>query len=387
MSVKFLVVDDEPDVELLIRHRFRKQIRAGEYDFVFAGNGEEALARLEENDDVEIVLSDINMPKMDGLALLTALGTVDRLLKVIMVSAYGDLDNIRTAMNRGAFDFVTKPIDFTDLEVTIAKSLREVDVLRQARSLQRRMGALEKELDIARRIQLSMLPTSFPNLPEFDLHGLAAPAREVGGDFYDYVEKGDNRLGITIGDVAGKGLGAALFMAISRTVMHATALRDLSVEACVRQANTLLEAETKAMPAMFVTVLYAEMDTSTGEVTYCNAGHNPPLLIRANGEGTYLSAPKGLSLCLLPDFEFHSAQVKLEPGDVLLFYTDGVTEAFNGNRDEFTEERLARCVCEATDPSPKGITEHVLKEVRAHAGSMPQSDDITMLALRYKGSA
>ena len=128
---KILVVDDEPDLEILIRQKFRKKIREGEYDFVFAGNGRHALEQLEQHPDVEIVLSDINMPEMDGLTLLSKLNDQHVLLKAVIVSAYGDMENIRMAMNRGAFDFVTKPVDFYDLELTIEKTLSHVRQLRQ----------------------------------------------------------------------------------------------------------------------------------------------------------------------------------------------------------------------------------------------------------------
>lgn len=128
---KILVVDDEPDLEMLIRQKFRKKIREGEYDFVFAGNGRHALEQLEQHPDVEIVLSDINMPEMDGLTLLSKLNDQHVLLKAVIVSAYGDMENIRSAMNRGAFDFVTKPVDFSDLELTIEKTLSHVRQLRQ----------------------------------------------------------------------------------------------------------------------------------------------------------------------------------------------------------------------------------------------------------------
>lgn len=128
---KILVVDDEPDLEILIRQKFRKKIREGEYDFVFANNGRHALEQLEQHPDVEVVLSDINMPEMDGLTLLSKLNEQHALLKAVIVSAYGDMENIRTAMNRGAFDFITKPVNFLDLELTIEKTLAHVAQLRQ----------------------------------------------------------------------------------------------------------------------------------------------------------------------------------------------------------------------------------------------------------------
>ncbi len=128
---KILVVDDEADLEILIKQKFRKQIRENQYEFVFAENGRRALERLEEHTDVDVVLSDINMPEMDGLTLLTRLNEKHSLLKSVIVSAYGDMENIRTAMNRGAFDFVTKPVDFNDLELTIEKTLKHVIQMRE----------------------------------------------------------------------------------------------------------------------------------------------------------------------------------------------------------------------------------------------------------------
>lgn len=128
---KILVVDDEPDLEVLIRQKFRKKIRANEYEFIFAHNGVHALEQLQLHKDVDIVLSDINMPEMDGLTLLSKLNEKHKLLKSVIVSAYGDMENIRTAMNRGAFDFITKPVDFTDLEMTIEKTLKHVNYIKK----------------------------------------------------------------------------------------------------------------------------------------------------------------------------------------------------------------------------------------------------------------
>ena len=144
---KILVVDDEPDLEILIKQKFRKQIRAKEYQFIFAGNGKEALSTLESADDVDIVLSDINMPEMDGLTLLGHLSELSPLIKSVMVSAYGDMDNIRTAMNRGAFDFITKPIDFGDLSITMEKTLEYVRQVRKTLTAIRENNILKMYVD------------------------------------------------------------------------------------------------------------------------------------------------------------------------------------------------------------------------------------------------
>lgn len=153
-----LVVDDEPDLELLVAHKFRKRIGQGEFSFRFAHNGEEALRILEQEPSIELIVTDINMPVMDGLTLLCHVSRLPRLTKTVIVSAYDDLENIRIAMNRGAYDFLTKPIDFADLETTIDKTLRELNELRQGLVARAQLANLEYELQLATKIQRSILP-------------------------------------------------------------------------------------------------------------------------------------------------------------------------------------------------------------------------------------
>ena len=188
MPHRILIVDDEPDLEQLIRQRFRKQVVQKEYEFVAAFNGLEALDILKEDNEIDLVLTDINMPRMDGLTLLKEIRELNNpVLRAIVISAYGDMENIRTAMNRGAFDFVTKPIDFEDLRITIQKTLDEISSLKKSLEDRDRLLAVQQELDIARHIQLSILPQNnhtFPDRNEFDLAATITPAREVGGDFY-----------------------------------------------------------------------------------------------------------------------------------------------------------------------------------------------------------
>jgi sigma-B regulation protein RsbU (phosphoserine phosphatase) len=184
--VRLLVVDDEPDLESLIRQKFRKKIREGNYDITFAGNGQQALEVLDQDDGIDVILTDINMPVMDGLTLLARLAERDGLYKSVVISAYGDLDNIRTAMNRGAFDFITKPIDFADLEITIEKTISEVHKLKQGLEATRNLIAVQHELQVASRIQESILPKTFPPFPDrhdIEVFATKTPARPGGGVF------------------------------------------------------------------------------------------------------------------------------------------------------------------------------------------------------------
>ena len=384
--VRILVVDDEPDLELLIRQKFRKRIRAQELDFSFAGDGVEALKHLQNGSEIDIVLTDINMPRMDGLSLLGKIQELDNVLKVVIVSAYGDMDNIRTAMNRGAFDFITKPINFDDLEITIRKTHRELEELRKASTLQKKLSVLHRELEIASQIQLSTLPSRFPAFPDrtdFDLYAMMIPAQEVGGDFYDFFLIDEDHLGFVLGDVSGKGIGAALFMAITRTMIRATALRGLSASECLEHVNKVLHPET--MPRMFVTAVFGVLDTSTGVVEYCCAGHHPPILLRE--DCTVEEAPRtgGLGLCLVPEFGYTSKSLQLRRGESLLLYTDGVTEAVNDENEQFGEERLVACLDGCHDEAPADVVRDVLRSVTRFSDGRTQSDDITMLALKYAG--
>jgi phosphoserine phosphatase RsbU/P len=377
MSLHILVVDDEPDVELLIRQRFRRQIRADEFAFNFARDGVEALQILEEHPSIELVLSDINMPRMDGLTLLRHIAELNRLLKVVIVSAYWDLESIRTAMNRGAFDFITKPIDFSDLDATIAKTSDEILMLRKAILSERELTSLRRELDIARDIQLSFCPLEIKG--QFSgarVHGLACPAKEVGGDFYDFFPLGGDRFGFAIGDVAGKGLGAALFMAVTRTMIRATALQQLSPSTVLDHVNAVLGEDAPAR--IFVTCIYGTLEAESGTVTYSNAGHNPPLLIREDGPPKMLGDVRGPALCLMKGVAYRENVLQLAPSDTLLLYTDGVTEAMGVNGLRFEEEGLLRSASEERI-GEESLAARIMKSVRGF--SVPeQHDDITLLA-------
>lgn len=384
--IHILVVDDEPDLELLIRQKLRRQIRAGGVRFTYAGDGVEALEVLEQDDAISLVLTDINMPRMDGLSLLGRITELDRLLKVIIVSAYGDMSNIRTAMNRGAFDFITKPISFDDLTVTIQKTHRELEVHRQASRVQRQLTALHREVEIASQIQLSMLPSAFPAFPdcgEFELCATMIPAQEVGGDLYDCFLIGEDRLGFVIGDVSGKGVGAALFMAITRTILRATALRGLAPADCVREVNRVLYPES--MPQMFVTLVYGVLDRASGAVSLCNAGHNKPYLVRAGGAVEVVDGARGIAVCLTRDFAYAPTDLALEPGDNLVLYTDGVTEAAGPDRHQFEDERLEGCLGQAGGELPSEVIRDVLRSVEDFTAGAPPADDVTLLVLQYVG--
>ena len=385
MKPKILVVDDEPDLELLLRQKFRRKVRSGQLELIFARSGVEALQQLEVHDDVDLVLSDINMPEMDGLTLLQQLDNLDHDLRAVMVTAYGDMKNIRTAMNRGAFDFVTKPIDFDDLQATIDKTLEHLSVMREAMRSRDELVALRQELGVAAQMQESILPTDFPRHPRYEVHASMTPAREVGGDFYDFFRLEDDSLGIVVADVSGKGVPAALFMMVSRTLMKGTAIGKSDPAACLAEVNQLLTESNEE--AMFVTLFYARFDPVTGHLEYANAGHNLPYVVKSSGEVLQIECDPGLVLGVIPDFEFPGGALQLEPGDALFFYTDGINEAMNEDGVEFGDDRLTRLLAEAAGSSASDFSERVVQAVHEHAGEAPQSDDITCMTLDFRGDA
>jgi sigma-B regulation protein RsbU (phosphoserine phosphatase) len=382
---KILVVDDEPDLQELIRQKFRNKIKANEYEFHFAENGVQALEKIANDGAIDLILTDINMPVMDGLTLLSKINDLNnKLLKSVIVSAYGDMENIRTAMNRGAYDFITKPIDLKDLEITIEKSLKEIEEYKLILSSQTKLIALQQELDIANVIQTSILPKTFPPFPdrkEFDIYAKMIPAKEVGGDLYDFFLIDKYRLGVVIGDVSGKGIAAALLMAVCKTLLKATAYKGIPADNILSEVNNILFEESPSN--MFVTVFYGVLDTRSGAFEYSNGGHNSPYLISTDGKVQPLADIGGMLLGALKDMEYASNVIMLKPGESLFFYTDGVTEAFNKDNEEFQESRLEQILNNKNSLNTNDLVHHVFENVQAFANGVEQSDDITCLALKY----
>lgn len=385
MAVKILSVDDELDLEVLLTQYFRRKIRKGEYEFSFAHNGLEALEMVLEKKDFDIILSDINMPEMDGLTLLTRVNELrNPALKCIMVSAYGDMNNIRTAMNNGAFDFATKPIDLEDLSRTIEKAIEEINFVRKSQSEHSQLESIKSDLAVAGEIQQAILPRKFPPFNEYktfvDIFASMTPAKDVGGDFYDFFVIDENRIGFVIADVSGKGVPASLFMAVSRTLIRATGLRGIPSDECLTYANRLLCNES--LDSMFVTMFYGIYDTKTGEIDYTNAGHNPPYLLRRDNTVEPLPLSKNIMVGVFDDFVFESSKLSLNEGDALILYTDGVTEAFNEKREMFGESGLEKTLKSVPGAGSQEIIEAIIEDVKDFSGNEPQSDDITILTLK-----
>jgi phosphoserine phosphatase RsbU/P len=245
---------------------------------------------------------------------------------------------------------------------------------------------LESELSIARNIQMSFLPKQFPpypDRPEFDLYAMLEPAREVGGDLYDFALMNEEQLFVCVGDVSGKGVPSALFMAVTKTLFKGMAHPDWSPARIMTRVNDELREHNEAL--MFVTVFFAILNLRTGELDYCNAGHNPPVLLRKGAAPVFLDTTPGFVLGV-EEFEYTAQSIRLQPGDHLFLYTDGVTEAMNTKQELYGNDRLIEVLADTPHDSPRELSETVMASVHTYAKGEPQSDDVTVLDVVFNGS-
>jgi len=298
---------------------------------------------------------------------------VDNILKIndsLSAITEGHLDTVVDVRSHEEFAALSDDINST------------VDALK--RYISDAEARIDAELAFAKAIQHSAIPTMFPPYPnrkEFEVWACMHTAKEVGGDFYDFYFVDENTLAILIADVSGKGIPAALFMMQAKTLLKSYAESGMDVADVMTQANNKLCEGNAA--GMFVTVWMGYLNTGTGEVTYANAGHNPPLIRHSDGSVTYIKSRPGLVLAGMEGICYRSNTVRLKPGDLLYLYTDGVTEAVNMGNDLYGEKRLlAALECNA-DADVRMVCESVKADVDAFAGEALQFDDITMLALRY----
>ncbi len=290
--------------------------------------------------------------------------------------------------NSGAESYLLRSKDevstLTNAFQVMRNSLKEH--IRQLTETTAAKERIESELGIAHDIQMALLPKTFPPFPdrhEFELYATMQPAKEVGGDFYDFFFVDDTHLCLVIADVSGKGVPAALFMAMSMTLIKATARYALAPDEILFRVNNELARENDS--CMFVTTFFGILDTETGELTYANGGHNPPLHLKQKGAVAWLPISGSLMVGAMEDAPYRSEQLLLEPGDSLFLYTDGVTEAMNTKGELFSDKRLEQNLAALQSSEITDIVNGITENIAKFSGDAPQSDDITMLMIRYLG--
>ncbi len=269
---------------------------------------------------------------------------------------------------------------FTYMKTSLKKYILDLTEATAARE------RIESELKIAHDIQMGILPKTFPAFPErteFDLYAILEPAKEVGGDLYDFFLMDEDHLCFTVGDVSGKGVPAAIFMAITKTLIKSKATQGLSPEKILTGVNEDLSIDNPSL--MFVTLFLGILDLKSGELEYCNGGHNPPYLMKADEGLEPLATTNGMALGVMEDFLYKSNRIQLHKGDRLFLYTDGVTEAANRENELFSETRLEKDLRSLKECSLAKTLNSVLDHVKNFSEGLPQTDDITMMIVNYSG--
>jgi len=364
-GLRILVGDDQLDVleamRLLLKGAGHRAVT------VDSPNALLAAARAENFD---LILMDLNYARdttsgQEGLDLLANLQAQHNAAPIVVMTAWGSIDLAVEAMRRGAVDFVQKPWDNARLLATIDKQVGNV---RQART----------ELEIARNVQQKLFPRSSPSLHGIFYAGRCAPARDISGDYYDFIDLGGSGLGFVVADVSGKGIPAALLMANLQGCLRSQLEREHSDPAdMLRSVNRLLHDSTA--PEHFATLFFGEYNNDTHRVRYVNCGHLPPMLLRAGGDVELLE-PTATVLGAFAVWRCEVGEVTFAPGDLLVLYSDGITEAGIESGQEFGEARLMSILKQARSDEPERIIDKVMSAVREY-GPGVQGDDMTVVVV------
>jgi serine phosphatase RsbU (regulator of sigma subunit)/CheY-like chemotaxis protein len=378
-----LAIDDTPENLDVV-----KGILVPDYKVKAVTNGAAAL-KLVAKQPPDIILLDIMMPDMDGYEVCRRLKSnpATAAIPVIFLTAKDQTADEAEGFALGAADYIHKPVNPPILQarvkthVALKKSIDELHDLSVA--LAAAKERMEIELNVGRDIQKSMLPDTVPGCKEISLSASMDAAREVGGDFYDYFMLNEEELCFCVADVSGKGVGAALFMAMSKLLIKSRAVDDKQPSKIMTRVNTDLAKDNPE--CMFVTVFLAVINLRTGQVTYTNAGHNSPLIKRACGDVEEIADRHGPILGIEEGRSYGESRVLLGQGDVLLVFTDGVTEALDRDSRLYSDDRLIETVQGIHDISADSVLKGVRDSVDEFALGAEQADDITMIALQYNG--
>ena len=371
---RILIVDDvKANVDALV------EALRGEHKLSVALDGESALRAVEKNPP-DLVLLDIVMPGIDGYEVCRRLraAAATRELPIMFLSSLEDVQNKARGFELGGNDYLTKPFEILEVKARVRSLLKAkayADAIKEA---------MERDLSIAREIQMGILPSDLSPCTSgtgLDIHAVIEPAKHVGGDLFEVLRAGDNQVVVVIGDVMGKGIPASLFMAVTVTLLRTLARQCQEPAEILAHLNNELEAQNPRK--MFVTMACLVFDLATGHVTGANAGHNPLVLVPASGQPRFVFPASGMFLGSFPDRTYQAETLALNPGDTLVLYTDGVTEAENPTDDQFESERLLQCFSGGAERGAEQAVAKLLSDVHTFAAGAPQSDDITILAVRY----
>jgi sigma-B regulation protein RsbU (phosphoserine phosphatase) len=371
---RVLVVDDsEANVDVLV------QALRDEYKLSVAMDGETALRAIEKNPP-DIVLLDIMMPGIDGYEVCRRIRANEawRDVPVMFLSSLEDARDKARGFEAGGNDYVTKPFEPLEVRARVGSLLRSkayADAVKEA---------MARDLRIAREIQMGILPADLAAATKgtgLDVAALLEPAREVGGDLYEVLHPAEDRVFVALGDVSGKGIPAALFMAVTMTLMRTMARQHDDPAVILRRVNDELFEQNPRL--MFVTLQCAVFDLQKRRVTVATAGHHPAIVLSPGKPPRQAFPATGRVVGIMPDNPVTSESMDLVPGDTLLFFSDGVTEAFDEEQDLLGDERVLAHLAKRPGTTAAETVQSVLSRVKTHAGRAKQSDDISIVASRW----
>ena len=374
---RVLIVDDvKANVDILV------QSLSGDYKLSVALGGQQAMDAVLRSPP-DLILLDIMMPDIDGYEICRRLRAEEstRELPIMFLSSLEDVKDKARGFEVGGNDYLTKPFEVLEVKARV-RSLLKAKAYADAVK-----AAAERDLRIAREIQTGLLPADVSAQIQgtgLDVHAVLEPARQVGGDLFEVLRLGPDRVLVAVGDVSGKGIPAALFMAVAMTLLRSMARQGNAPQEILRQLNDeLLEQNPRGM---FVTLQCMVFDLAARSVTCASAGHHAAIRIMPGETPRPVFTSSGRVLALMPADEIVSETLELEAGETLVLFTDGVSEAFDVNQELFGEDRLLKHLQDLPGRTARETTMGVLEAVRRHAAGAKQSDDITVVAVRYSGT-
>lgn len=374
--MKILIIDDEKG----IRESLSSALRDEGYETTAVGNGFDAFNIMKEK-NFDIVITDLVLPGMDGMEILNRVKKEYPDTIVVMITGHESVENAVEAMKSGADDYIPKPIlDHDEMLMKLAKAVEIRNIKKENRNFHRR---LETELEIARKIQQVLLPQQVPKLDNIDISVFSQPAKHVGGDYHDLIEITPDKIGIAIGDVSGKGMPASLLMANVQASIRRYSESDYSPKDMMFKINNTLCPICQFIEEhRFITLFYGILNSKNKTFLYSNAGHNYPILFRNDKIAYELSTEDGLPCGIFENSSYDENLIELKSGDILLFYTDGITELMNSDYNIYGEERFINLLLENIDRSSEEIIERISEDLRDFMDNANQYDDMTLMIVK-----
>jgi sigma-B regulation protein RsbU (phosphoserine phosphatase) len=383
-AARILIVDDNDDNCYTLQLQLEIE---GFEKITIARDGEDAISILQDS-AFDVILLDVMMPKVDGYQVLSWLKARPDLhdLPVIMISALDEMDSVIRCIKLGAVDYLSKPFDPILLKARLGASL-EKKRLRDV--VKAHLSRIEAELDSARQLQMAMIPTLFPPPTRerpVEIFAMMQPAHEVGGDLYDFFYAPDGTFCFLVGDVSGKSIPAALFMARTKNLIRLVTRLTCAANGAAQQPSDIVGIVNQELAQdnagmMFVTLFFGMLRFDTRKLHYCNAGHPAPYLLNS-GDIKVLGDARGRALGIRITSTYHTGSLALTPGGMVYLFSDGVTEANNAAGELFSDERLKTVLQRLPDLECNSVVDSVTSAVKAFAAGIPQSDDITAMAVR-----